>query len=817
MAQDKTSTPVNSQKKAMDLYLAAKAAEAAERDFGKTYIEPLGPGEEITRPDNFLYEALSNPRLNRGLANIGHALVGEGTGSLTGDLLVGLAGGGAGIATELAGGNSGAIDWIPGGSPVKAILLGALLKNPSSKLFREAIARGAQLSEVPELAKGFEEYNKQLLESRAKDWAKERGISIEDMLDVYRKRTGNDTRMYAVDDYEQATSFDKNPTARVLYSNYISNSTGIPAPEIIARTEEGLDLRDIEREFRSLTGESAPRYDIPDDEISGAIVRRDLNDIYSREKRQFIGDEEFPKPADGETVEQYRERIAPYVMESDARRIRRDRQERLKENSYENTGILPIPEFPEKLPGETLAEYKDRLSGIERNYWVDLEIALEQRRLEREAALKAEQDRLAFEASMRQESLNEINRKKAKLNTFTNNPKKAAQEIVDAGTDIDTYLGDDLSKIRPGQRKAVEAELRKLGVDIPEEVVVKEKKVKKEASPKPVQLPKSEQQRIAARETALKTFKREPNKVYKSIEKGRDPADYFKGEVPEGFEQGYRDYLAAKASRKEAEAVAARQAEIDAENARQNAAKTEKQLEREQADAAARDEIARMRDEAEAARVARQAAYDARRPDAVLAAGWKPEEHPLYASPDGTKPNSYETIGGKTYPLTDREKRNLYVADSLAGEVLKSLVIEDAFRNADSRKVAADPNFFRHNENYTNYEKLWPHYKDKLDEARELGLFSDDVMTTKKRVRNKDGSMRDIDVDYLQLSHPQLPIMEGIYGMPGKESTLSLYDLLFRRRLDDELKAANPGYVRQLNVGEPGSRAYRVLNALKKR
>ena len=124
MAQDKTSTPVNSQKKAMGLYLAAKAAEAAERDFGKTYIEPLGPGEEITRPDNFLYEALSNPRLNRGLSNIGEAFIGEGTGSLAGDLLVGLTGGGAGVATELAGGKSGAVDWIPGGSVMKAGLLG---------------------------------------------------------------------------------------------------------------------------------------------------------------------------------------------------------------------------------------------------------------------------------------------------------------------------------------------------------------------------------------------------------------------------------------------------------------------------------------------------------------------------------------------------------------------------------------------------------------------------------------------------------------------------------------------------------------------
>jgi hypothetical protein len=77
--------------------------------------------------------------------------------------------------------------------------------------------------------------------------------------------------------------------------------------------------------------------------------------------------------------------------------------------------------------------------------------------------------------------------------------------------------------------------------------------------------------------------------------------------------------------------------------------------------------------------------------------------------------------------------------------------------------------------------------------------------------------MRDIDVDYLQLSHPQLPIMSEIYGIPGNESSLSLYELMFRRRLDDELKAANPGYVRQLNVGEPGTKASRILEAIRKR
>ena len=469
------------------------------------------------------------------------------------------------------------------------------------------------------------------------------------------------------------------------------------------------------------------------------------------------------------------------------------------------------------MPDEPIEAYKDRLSAIVNKYDDDLFAAEEKRAQEQALERQALREKYLAEARARQEKLDAVAVQRAHLNTFTSNPKKAAQEIVDAGTDIESYLGEHLSDVRPGQRKAVEEQLRRLGVDIPEEVVVKEKKVKKEAAPKPVQLPKSEQQRIAARETALKTFKREPNKVYKSIEKGRDPADYFKGEVPEGFEQGYRDYLAAKASRKEAEAVAARQAEIDAENARQNAAKTEKQIEREQADAASRAELERTRKEAESAREAKQAAYDARRPEAVLAAGWKPEEHPLFSKSGGTKPDSYETIGGKTYPLSDKEKRNLFVADSLAGEVLKELVIRDAFKDADPVSVAADPNRYRHDANFTNYERIWPHFKDKLDEARELGLLSDDVKTTKKKVRNADGSMRDIDVDYLQLSHPQLRIMSEIYGIPGNESSLSLYELMFRRRLDDELKAANPGYVRQLNVGEPGTKASRILEAIRKR
>lgn len=76
------------------------------------------------KKDNALNAFLRDPKLNRGMANLGEALIGEGTGSLAGDLLAGLFGGGAGVATELAGGKSGAIDWIPGGSVMKAGVLG---------------------------------------------------------------------------------------------------------------------------------------------------------------------------------------------------------------------------------------------------------------------------------------------------------------------------------------------------------------------------------------------------------------------------------------------------------------------------------------------------------------------------------------------------------------------------------------------------------------------------------------------------------------------------------------------------------------------
>jgi hypothetical protein len=87
-------------------------------------VDVRGPGEIRipvgAPPDNWLYNTLADPKLNAGLAQLGHNLVGSGTGRISGDILAGFLGGGAGIATEAAGGESGALDWIPGGGLLKA-------------------------------------------------------------------------------------------------------------------------------------------------------------------------------------------------------------------------------------------------------------------------------------------------------------------------------------------------------------------------------------------------------------------------------------------------------------------------------------------------------------------------------------------------------------------------------------------------------------------------------------------------------------------------------------------------------------------------
>lgn len=123
-----------------------------------------GPGEiripEGEPPDNWLYNTLADPKLNEGLSQLGRNLVGEGTGSFTKDLLAGALGGGAGVATEAMGGESGAIDWIPGGSLAKAGALG-ILRQISRTTINDAV-HGIAERLAREAATSGLETNKQL-------------------------------------------------------------------------------------------------------------------------------------------------------------------------------------------------------------------------------------------------------------------------------------------------------------------------------------------------------------------------------------------------------------------------------------------------------------------------------------------------------------------------------------------------------------------------------------------------------------------------------------------------------------------------------
>lgn len=407
-----------------------------------------------------------------------------------------------------------------------------------------------------------------------------------------------------------------------------------------------------------------------------------------------------------------------------------------------------------------------------------------------------------------------------KMGLFTGNPKAAAKEMVDNNLSIEEYLGDALSEIRPGQRKQVENELRKLGVDIPEEVVEVAPVVEKPKKVKEVQIPKSEQQRLQAIETAQKTWKREPNKVFKSIAKGRTPEDYFKGaeNVPEDFAEKYANYVAEKEGRKAAQAVEAERAAQAAETNRQSGALTEKQAERIEADRIAREQIEAERAKAEAARAAEKAAYDSRRPSAVLASGWKPEEHPLGSfNPNAkpTPPSNYALMDSKANPFTPEEKRDLFVADSLAGEVLKNFWVSDKFPDVKLGPGGLSNNAARHSNELTNYSTLWPEYAKKMDEARKLGLFSDNVKRGKVKTINKDGvTYKLVDTDYLESEHPVNKLMSAIYGQDGVDNSLNLYELMFRRNLDDILQSKNPAYRRELDPTESGTKASKILKTL---
>lgn len=311
--------------------------------------------------------------------------------------------------------------------------------------------------------------------------------------------------------------------------------------------------------------------------------------------------------------------------------------------------------------------------------------------------------------------LAETKRATQNLSTFTSNPKKAAQEIVDQNLSVEDYLGDNLAKIRPGQRKQVEDQLRKLGVDIPEEVVEQAPVVVKKEKPKEVQLPKSEKQRLAAIETAQKTWKKKPNDVFKSIDKGRTPEDYFKGaeNIPEDFADKYAAHLAEKEGRKAEQAAQQEAARVQAEIDRQNAQATQKQLEREAAEKASRDAIAKERERLENERAVAELFAHRNSPEGVLESGWKPSEHP--------------PMGGAPYPdyaVSDIDKRNHFFRDSVATQILKGFTPENPVTGGKMKDMfgRAQKKEIRHQG--TNYDQMMANFYRELEDAKNAGRYT---------------------------------------------------------------------------------------------
>lgn len=118
------------QRRAKDILSALEApSERKERLPRYERVDPTVRMEPVVIKEK---NAITDPDswLNRGLANLGEnaveAILGEGTGSAGADMVLGLTGPGAAVGTVAAGNRPGVLDVLPGGSVMKAGLIGLL-------------------------------------------------------------------------------------------------------------------------------------------------------------------------------------------------------------------------------------------------------------------------------------------------------------------------------------------------------------------------------------------------------------------------------------------------------------------------------------------------------------------------------------------------------------------------------------------------------------------------------------------------------------------------------------------------------------------
>ena len=201
-------------------------------------------------------------------------------------------------------------------------------------------------------------------------------------------------------------------------------------------------------------------------------------------------------------------------------------------------------------------------------------------------------------------------------------------------------------------------------------------------------------------------------------------------------------------------------------------------------------------------------------PGEVLASGWKPAEHPLPLEFENngmkvgvSEPRTYAHV---SFDANDADRRNMFVADSLAGEALKRLYVKDRFRQGDYGRAFSKSSEARHSRDMLNYNDVMNAYRDEIEKAVAEGRLGEIMMVPKYKKFSTGGEITVkpvIGADGKQVMTPGLSLGGGrgsgyiekyrIVDGEGKPTDMyDIYDLFLRRKLDDVLESANPTYRR---------------------